>query len=796
MQSLATKVAEMLPPAEILTVLGILVVAVVLFVSEKIRVDVVALMVLLAVALTGLVEPKEALMGFSNPAVVTVWAVFVLSGGLTRTGVANRIGYQVLRLAGRSEIGLIVAIMLTAGVLSAFMNNVGVAALLLPVVMDITRRVRVPPSKLLIPLAFSSLLGGLVTQIGTPPNILISDAARDFGLERSFGLFDFTPVGLAVMLAGTLYMALIGRHLLPSRDSARWSAADGDGDLGRLYELKRRLSVLRLPESSALAGKSLSESRLGSALGVNVLATIRGERTRLAPGRETLLEAGDRLLVEGSLDRFRDLHDHEHLLNLEEQSPTVVQLLVAELPFFEVRLATSSGLMGQTLRQLDFRERFGVNVLAILRGGRPLQTNLANVVLESGDALLVQGPDEGIARLRQAPDFEVTEARGDDVYRLLQDQLMIVHVPDDTALLGKTVREARLGDAFGLTVLGIARDGTPGLISDPGAVLAAGDVLIVKGSSENLIKVRALKELEIDREEPPALEELESDEVGFAEVVLSPHSDLTGQTLQELHFREKFGLNVLALFRGGETLRKNLRNTPLRFGDALLLYGSRRRLKLLGAEPDFLVLTEEAQEPFRLHLAPVAAVVMAAVILPVLFGWLPIYLAAIGGATLMVLTRCLTMDEAYQFIEWRAVFLIAGMLPLGTALQNTGAARFLTEGVVSAVGGMGPLVVVAAIYLVTAFGAQVMPTAAVAILMAPIAYNTAVDLGLSPYALLMAVALSASASFMSPVAHPANVLIMGPGGYRFKDYIKVGLPLTVICLIVVLVVLPLVWPLQ
>ncbi len=783
---------------EIGLVLGILVVAVILFVTEKLRVDLVALMVLLSVALCGLVEPKEALLGFSNPAVVTVWAVFILSGGLTRTGVASRIGHVVLRLAGEREIGLVAAIMLTAGGMSAFMNNVGVAALLLPVVMDITRRIKVPPSKLLIPLAFSSLLGGLVTQIGTPPNILISDALQDFidqGLlsgedARPFGLFDFTPVGLAVMLAGVLYMVLIGRHMLPVRNPLA-ARATADDDIPQLYHLRQLLSVLQIPEDSILAGKSLAESRLGSALGINVIGLTRDRQTRLAPDRQTVLAAGDRLLVEGALDRLRELQGHAYL-EVDEESHTLIQLLSAEFSFHEVRLQGSRAI-GQTLRQLAFRDRFGANVLAILRDRQPERTNLANLELRAADVLLVHGDERQIAAIEAADELAVSKAEDLTPYGL-DDRLMIVHVPGESALLGKTLKEARLGDAAGLTVLGIARDGTRELITSPEATLDIGDILMVEGSPVNVAKVQALRKLEIEPGPAPALDELESDQAGFTEVVLSPRTSLAGKTLQEIHFREKYGLNVIAIYRQGEAIRSNLRNMPLGYSDALLLYGTRRKIKLLGSEPDFIVLTEEAQEPLRLEKAPLAAAIMGLVLVPVILGWLPIYLSAILGATLMILTGCLTMDEAYEYIEWRAVFLIAGMLPLGGALQASGAATFLTSQVVGAVGGYGPYAVVAAIYLVTALGAQVMPTAAVAILMAPIAFNTAQDLGISPHTLLMAVSLSASASFMSPVAHPANILIMGPGGYRFTDYIKVGLPLTLICLVVVLVVLPIVWP--
>ncbi len=261
-------------------VLAILGIAVVLFVTEKLRVDVVALLVLVLLALTKLVTPIEALSGFSNPAVITVWAVFILSGGLSRTGIAGLVGRQVLRLAGSGEMRLIALIMLTSAVLSAFMNNVGVAALLLPVVMDIARRTGRPPSKLLIPLAFSSLLGGLTTQIGTPPNLLISAAVEEAGLD-AFDLFDFAPAGGVVVVAGIAFMVFVGRHLLPVHgDRRRGVAAD---DLKNAYALEDRLFAVLVPEDSALIGKTLAQSRFGPALGISVLAIQRAGESHLAP---------------------------------------------------------------------------------------------------------------------------------------------------------------------------------------------------------------------------------------------------------------------------------------------------------------------------------------------------------------------------------------------------------------------------------------------------------------------------------------------------------------------------------
>jgi di/tricarboxylate transporter len=329
---------------------------------------------------------------------------------------------------------------------------------------------------------------------------------------------------------------------------------------------------------------------------------------------------------------------------------------------------------------------------------------------------------------------------------------------------------------------------------DPEEQLEADDTLLVKGKMDDVITVEGLQSLQIEPQTPPEIGELEDETVGLQEVVLSPHTTLVGKTLRQLHFREKYGLNVIAIWREGRAFRTNLREIPLRFGDALLLYGPRDRIRVLGSEPDFIVLTEAAQEAPRISKAPTAVLIMASVLFVVILGWLNIAIAVVAGVFLMVLTGCLSMEEAYRSIQWKAVFLIAGMLPLGIAMENTGAASFLAEGMVSAIGGFGSLVVMAGLFILAALASQVMPNPAVAVLLAPIALSTASDLGISPYPLMMAVAISASAAFLSPVGHSANVLIMGPGGYRFSDFTKVGLPLTLVVLLVSLLVIPIVWP--
>jgi di/tricarboxylate transporter len=774
---------------QITTVLAILALAVTLFVTEKIRVDLVALLVMVALALTGLVTPAEALSGFSNLAVVTVWAVLILSAGLARTGVAGLVGRPLLRLAGSSEPRLIALIMLTVGVLSGFMNSIGVAALLLPVVVDIARRTGRPPSRLLMPLAFAALLGGLNTLIGTPPNLLISEVLRDYDLTP-FEMFDYTPVGVVVMLAGTLFMTFVGRHLLPSRDIKDVSTTNGV-EAEEFFELREYLFVIRLPQTSPLAGRSLVQSRLGAALGLNVLAILRPGQNRLAPGPERVLRAGDRLLVEGSPDRLIEMSEQRTLV-LEADKHDVDELLSAEISVIALELSAKSSLLGKSLEQVDFRRHLGAIVLAIRRDGRVLRTNLEKIPLQRGDVLLVQGTPDQLAPLREDPSYLSCDAEPGEFH--LEDRLVEMRVPEGSLLAGKTLVESRLGEAFGLGVMGIIRDGSTQLMPPAQTQLLAGDRLVIKARPDDLLTLRGLQSIEIDKEPPPDLAELESEQVGLVEAVLSPHSTMAGKTLYETRFREKFGLSVLAIWRNGRPHRVNLRDMPLRFGDALLLYGQRDKLRLLGAEPDFLVLTEAAQAPPRQEKALLALGIMALVLLPVILGWLSIAVAAVAGVVLMILTGCLTMDEAYGAIEWKAVFLIAGMLPLGIAMEQTGAASFLAEGVVGLVGGFGPLAVTASLFILTSLATQVMPNPAVAVLLGPIALNAATDLGISPYALMMAVAVSASAAFLSPVGHPANVLILGPGGYRFSDYTKVGLPLTLVVLAVVLLVLPLVWP--
>jgi len=782
---------------DIALIFAILAVAVLFLITEWIPMEVTALLSLGAVALTGLVNPVEALSGFSNPAVVTVWAVFILSGGLTRTGVANIIGNFVLRLAGSREWRMIVVIMLTAGVMSAIMNNVAVAALMLPVVMDIARHTGIAPSRLLMPLAYGSLLGGLATQIGTPPNILVSDALRDEGFA-TFTFFDFTPIGLVIMFSGIAFMVLVGRHLLPQRDVVKESSQTDDVDFESQYDLQERMFNIRVPADSILVNKTLAQSRLGSALGWNVISIVRKDQSRLVPGPSITLQAQDRLTVEGRIENLKELKNWRHL-TIEEGGIDIEDPYSADIKICEVVLPGSSRLIGKTLNTIGFRDRFGANVLAIGRNNIIKRTNLQDIPLERGDKLLLAGHFERLEECRQATEFDqfryVPRSELTDVYHL-HERLMVMKVPENSGLIGMTLKESRLGDALGSRVLGILHGSNPINMPEPSETLQENDRLVVEGRLSDFEILDGLEKLEIDRRTRPDINKLVSGKIGLEEAILSPRSTLVGKTLRQLNFRDKYGLSVLAIWRRGQAHRSNLRDMALQFGDALLLLGPHNKIRMLGREPDFIVLTETAQEELRLDKMKISMLIMVGVLLPVFLGWVPIYIAAVVGAALMVLSGCLTMDEAYRQIEWKAVFLIAGMLPLGIALDQTGAARLIAESVVALVGPYGPQAVMSGLVALTFLATCFVPTAALVVLMGPIAMSTAANMGLSPYAFMMAIAMAASASFMTPVSHPANILVMGPGGYRFSDYLKIGGLLTLVIMAIIIGVLPFFWPLR
>ena len=779
---------------EIALVLGILVVALVLFVTEWLRMDLVALLVLTSLALLGLVSPADAVSGFSNPAVITVWAMFIISEGLTRAGIAERIGRQVTRVAGRSELRMITMFMLVAGAMSAFMNNIGVAALLLPVAMEVARRGGVAPSRLLMPLAYGTLVGGMMTLIGTPPNLLVSNALREARGE-GFGFFDFAWIGLPVLLAVTAFMALAGRYLLPRTDPLRSSASQLE--LRTLYGLQERIVALRVPNDSLLAGRTLVDSALASAAGLMVIALTRHGRTEALPSGETVLRGGDVLLAQGRLDRFERLRRWSSL-SIEREAPMLHDLLWAQTVLAELVLDERSPLIGQPLHHLEFREQHGANVLALRRGGTVYRTRLAQQRLAVGDRLLVQCSDEALAALRKMPGFEVvapvSEGERRKVWRL-HERLFVLRVPQDSPLAGSTLGENRIADAFDFRLQSLFRGGKLLDAAASEEVVEAGDLLLIQGREEDLDVLRGLQQLELLEDATPYLSVFDEGQLEMVEAALHPHARLNGRTVADLKLEERYQVAVAAVWRNGQALRSGVGALVLQRGDALLVVGPRERLATLATDEDLIVLNPFQVQPTDASKAPLAGGLMLLTIGTVLAGWLHISIAAVAGATLMVLTRCLTMEQAYRAIDWRSIFLIAGMLPLGIAMQDSGAAAFLANGVLAVLGPYGPWPVIAGLYLCTALATLIMPNAAMVLLMAPIALSAATNLGISPVAPVMAIAIAAAASFASPVAHPANVLVMGPGGYRFVDYVKLGLPLTLLVFAVAMLLLPVVWPL-
>jgi len=780
---------------DIALVLGILIVSLILFISEVVRMDVVALMVLGTLFIAQQIDVNQAFAGFSNTAVITVWAMFILSEGLTRTGIADIIGRQVMRIGGSREVTLIFVIMVTGAVLSAFMNNIGVAALMLPVVVGVARRTGVAASRLLMPLAYSTLLGGLMTLIGTPPNLLISESMV-LGGHEPFGLFDFTPIGGAVMIIGVMFVVVGGRFLLP-KITGKHDKHVSQRSLRSQYKLQERTFMMQVPMNSVLVGKTLAESRIGASTGLIILSLLRNGRNETLPGRQTVIRGDDGLLVQGRIDQFRELRRWSGLV-IERESSVLKSMVASQVFYASVVITEGSPLVGELIRHAAFRTRFDVAVVGIMRKGGYRLTNLAYVPIRAGDQILVQGEVESVAQLEKFSDFEnVLSYSPEQLHDAhpTTDRMFVVKVPKNSALAEETLKKSRLADVFDFRVLAIFRDGELRVMPRGDEVLLGRDLLLIEGQQSDLDVLRGMQELEIDTKIPGNLGSLESERLTLMDATLDPRTSLSGKTVGELNFRERYGIELAGIWREGETIGTELADERLQVGDALLLLGPRDRLKLLSSDSDFLILTPLGQQPPDTRRAPLAALIMAAVIGSVMAGFAPISIAAVIGGTVMVLTGCLNMEQAYRAIDWRAIFLIAGMLPLGTAMQQSGAATYLANQVMTMLGDAGPWPVIMGLYILTAMATMIIPTAALVVLMSPIVLSAMSDMGVQPETAMMAVAMAASASFTSPISHPANILVMGPGGYRFVDYLKVGVPLTIVVFITVMFLLPILWPL-
>jgi len=545
-----------------------------------------------------------------------------------------------------------------------------------------------------------------------------------------------------------------------------------------------------------LVGKTLAESRISSAAGLIVMTLDRINNIMTLPSRKTVLQGGDKLLVQGRLDRFNEMRQWSDLV-IEREAPLIQALLSGQIQLVEATVAENSTLVKDLLHHQEFRRRFGANVIAIRRDKLVRRVNLAYTPIRSGDSLLLQGGESLVPDLEASNEFaEIRIATEDDLtdtYRL-QERIFVVRVPHDSKLGGSTLAKSRIGDAFDFRLLATFREGVLQFMPEPDEVILGGDLLLLQGRTEDLNVLVGLQELTIRDDWASNTNIFQSDRLATLEATLAPQSPLAGQSVSSVNFHEKLGLALVAIWRSGKAIRSDLDRLTLLHGDALLFVGPRSKLALLNDDPDFLVVTPVSIPPADTRRAPLATMIMLGVVVSVLIGLMPISIAAVVGATLMVLTRCLTMEQAYRAIDWRAVFLIAGMLPLGIAMQETGTAEYLAEKVMSGLGRFGPWPVIMGLYGITSVATMIIPTAALVVLMSPIVLSACAEMGIQPQTAMMAVAMAASASFTSPISHPANILVMGPGGYRFADYIKLGVPLTFVIFVVVMILLPIFWP--
>lgn len=587
---------------EMIVVLAVVLLAVILFATERFPVDQVALTVMAILLLSGLITPQEGVAGFSNTATVTVGAMFVLSAGLFRTGVVNYVGTLVVRLFRFNIWVALFATMVVVGGLSAFVNNTPIVAIFLPIMLGVSRDIGTPASKLLMPLSFASMFGGVCTLIGTSTNILVSSIAVRYD-QPPFGMFEFSALGLIFFAVGTLYMLVLGVRLIPKRES--------ETDLTDKFGLGEYITEIVLLEDAKSVGTPVARCPLVEELGVQILEVFRGgHRLRVSP--ETTLAAGDMLRVVGDVTKIKAL-----------------------------------------------QERVGIKI---------------------------------------RPSMKFTDA------------------------------------------------------------------------------------------------DLESEEMLLVEAIVAPISNLAGRSLKQAQFRNRFNATVLAIRHRGTVMRENLGDTRLRSGDSLLMEIDKDRIDALRASNEFVFVSEVGLPRFKKSKVVPALLIVAGVVSTAALGIVDIVVGAIAGSVLLVLTRCITMEEAYKAIDWKVIFLLAGTLSLGLAMEKSGTAAFLSAQLIALVGTLGPVALVAAFYLLTSLLTETMSNNATAVLLAPIAIGSAEAMGIDARPLLMAVAFAASASFMTPVGYQTNTMIYGVGRYRFSDFLRVGAPLNLIFWILATLLIPVFWP--
>ncbi|MDT7688215.1 MAG: hypothetical protein QOE46_974 [Acidobacteriota bacterium] len=610
----------MTQPVAILLLL--LLVALVLFATEKIPIDIVTILLVIGLVLTGTLNVSEAFAGFGNDIVITIAGLFVLTGGLVKTGVVDLVGRRLHRIAGGNEFKLTALVMFTAAACASVMKNTTTTAMFVPVVLGIAHRARVQPSKLLMPLAFGAILGGTCTLIGTSTNLAVSGGLAKLGQNQEliqrfhidprllapYTMFELTPVGIGIVVVGMLYMLLLGLRLLPSRGGAE--------SLMEQYQMREYISEVIVVAGSPLAGKTLAEGNLSEMLDLTVIGILRGKQGRLPPRGEEVLQEGDLLLVQGSMDDILRVKEEAGIEIRPDFELKTHDLEAGDVELFEVMVLRGSEMNGRTLRSLNFRDRYDLTVLAINRHGMALLTKLSTVTLRFGDVLLVQGEKSCVERLT-----------------------------------------------------------------------ADGHVLLLEG---------------------------------------------------ELGARRE------------------------------------RADKRIWAVAAFVVFLSFSV----MHLPQV-----------------PLAIAVLFGVLILLGSRAVLLHEAYELIDWRLIVLIAGMISFGTAMEKTHADEYLAGLIVQNFSSYGELAVLAGFFALTVALTQPMSNQAAALVVLPIAVKTALTLGLNPRAFAVAVTYAASCSFLTPL-EPACVLIYTPGRYRFLDFVKVGSILTIAVFAIVMLLVPIFWPLK
>ena len=612
----------------------ILVLSAVFFMSGKVRSDLVALCALISLLIFQILTPEEALSGFSNSVVIMMVGLFVVGGAIFQTGLAKMISSKILKLAGKSELRLFLLVMLVTSAIGAFVSNTGTVALMLPIVVSLAVSAGMNPSRLLMPLAFASSMGGMMTLIGTPPNLVIQNALTSAGFEP-LSFFSFLPVGLICVTIGTLVLMPLTKWFLSKK--------------GKKQEVNA-------------SGKSLNQ-----------------------------------LVKEYGLSS-----------NL-----------------FRLRADTSSLLVGKTIIDLDVRRKYGLNILEVRRGD------------------------------------------------ISQNRFL------------KTITQK---------------------LAEPDTVMQEQDVLYVTGEVESVERFAEDYLLEMldghtTEEAAKANNSLDFYDIGIAEIVLMPSSNLANRTVKDADLRGKFNVNVLGIRRKKEYILQDLGNEKMHSGDVLLVQGTWQDIARLSKEDaDWVVLGQPLNEAAKVTLdykAPVAAAIMVLMVVMMVFDFIPVapVTAVMIAGVLMVITGCFrNVEAAYKTINWETIVLFAGMLPMSLALEKTGASEYISNSLVTGLGSYGPIVLMAGIYFTTSLMTMFISNTVTAVLMAPIALQSALQIGVSPVPFLFAVTVAASMCFASPFSTPPNALVMPAGQYTFMDYIKVGLPLQVIMGIVMVFALPLLFP--